>query len=425
MTKKYIPLWLKKTVRLFLDLPLLFCFFSALVINIALYFLYKKFKGNQLSRPRLLFGVTPIISLAYISRSLKSKGYISHTVVLSESSIYRKEDFDIILAPGKNYPKVLRFMIGCTQVYCFFIRAIWNYDIFHYYYDGGLLSQTLVSKAELFILKLCRKRIVLFPYGSDAFVYDMIPNPLWRQALMLEYSQYGNISNQVQKRIRRMTYYADVVIACLVHFVNLPRWDILPLTCYPVDTEKLQPVFLYPNKTSQIKVAHASNHRGVKGTVFLIDAVERLKQDGFDIELDIIEKISNEEALKRISACDIYVDQLLFGYAQAALEAMAFGKVVISALEGPEYQLFRRFSYLNECPIISASPETIYRVLKALILKPEDWTGLGKASREFVEHRHSYEACARMFTAIYQKIWFGDEKIDLINFYNPVLEKEL
>lgn len=38
-----------------------------------------------------------------------------------------------------------------------------------------------------------------------------------------------------------------------------------------------------------IVVGHMPNHRGVKGTEFLIDAIERLKSEGVKVELLLIE----------------------------------------------------------------------------------------------------------------------------------------
>ena len=97
--------------------------------------------------------------------------------------------------------------------------------------------------------------------------------------------------------------------------------------------------------------------------------------EGYDIELDLIERVSNKRPSLRVAAADVYVDQLLFGYAMAALEAMALGKVVISGLEDtPDYRLFRRYSYLDECPIVPASPETIADVLRDLIADRMQWT---------------------------------------------------
>ncbi|MDF1684636.1 MAG: glycosyltransferase [Legionellaceae bacterium] len=419
---------IKTLVRCVLDLPWAMLAITLLPFNLCVFLIIKmglNFFPAKNKKPKLLFGVTPIISIAYMARALKERGYVSDTAVLVESPIYPRDTFDVVLSPEGAYPKIMKLCLGNLMAYCFFMRALWKYDVFHYYFDGGLLRHTLFSRLELSILKLCRKKIVLLPYGSDAFVYDLIPNVLWRHGLMIEYSRFGNTAAMLQKKIRRMTASADIVIACLVHCINLPRWDILPLTCYPVDTKRFEPVYPETKKNSPIRIAHACNHRGVKGSVFLIDAVERLVDAGFNVQLDIIEAVPNEEALARIKACDIYVDQLIFGYAQAALEGLAFGKIVISALDNsPEYDLFRRFSYLNECPIVSANPDTIYDVLKQLIAQRKTWDTMGRASRAYVEHRHSYTATADMFEAIYRKIYFKNKDVDLINFYHPLLEKK-
>ena len=408
----------KAWARCVLDLP----FFCIAVIGIPLnWMIYSLCRCvRRTGQPRLLFGATPIISLAYIARALKEKGYLSETAVVAESSIYSRTDFDHVLLPSGRYPTVLRLALGNAMAYLFFMKSFWRYDVFHYYFDGGVLRHTMFARLELTLLKWCGKKIVLMPYGSDAFVYDLIPNPIWRHALMLEYAQFGNEAATIQKRIRQMTAKADVVVGCLVHFVNLPRWDILPLTCYPVDTDRLQPKYPDVHSKQTVRIAHACNHRGVKGTQFLIDAVNRLIQEGVPVILDIIEKVSNTEALKRIAACDIYVDQLIFGYAQAALEAMAFGKVVISALDQSEaYELFRRFSYLNECPIVPANTDSIYAVLKALILNRDTFGELGERTRRFVETRHSFVACADMYEAIYQKIWWKHLDVNLMTYYLP------
>ena len=261
---------LKAMIRFLIDMPWAALAIIFLPLN-GLVFLLFKIAGcygqtTVPKRPKLLFGVTPIISIAYIARALKEQGYVSDTAVLMESPIYPRDTFDVVLSPQGPYPKFVKLCLGNFMAYCFFMHAIWKYDVFHYYFDGGLLRHTLFSRLELSLLKLCRKKIVLLPYGSDAFVYDLIPNVVWRHGLMIEYSRFGNMATTLQKKIRRMTASADIVIACLVHCINLPRWDILPLTCYPVDTENFEPVYPVTQTNSPIRIAHACNHRGVKGT---------------------------------------------------------------------------------------------------------------------------------------------------------------
>ena len=369
------------------------------------------------ARPRLLWGARPIISLAHLSRAMREGGFESETVTRDASPLYAKDLFDHHAYRGTGNV-LLQYAAGQLRAYSFFMSALPRFDIFHYFFDGGVLIWTPLSRLELPLLRLLGKRIVLIPYGGDAFVYDAVANPLWRHALMAEYAAFGDEAERIQRRLRRATRRADAVVGSVVHVASLPRWDVLPVTAYPIDVNAIQPA--PPRGEGTVRIAHSANHRGAKGTDFLVAAVERLRAEGHDLELDLIERVPNPEALARMGTADIYVDQLLFGYAMAALEAMALGKVVISGLEDtPDYRLFRRYSYLDECPIVPAGPETETGVLRRLLEERASWPEIGAASRAYVERRHSYEAARELYGSIYRRIWDGEE-VDLINLYHPL-----
>lgn len=408
--------------------PLLRTLLGLLVLIAALPFLAAGYLRLMLlarratERPRLVWQSTPIKSLAYMARAMAERGYLSETAVTELYAINRREDFDHLLFPAVSRGKLADYLCSGWMAYRFFGYSLTRYDVFFMYFDGGVLRDTLLAPLELKLLRLAGKKIVVMPYGSDAFVYDQMADPLWRHGLMMSYPAMGNHAGRVQRRVRRMTHDADVVVGCLVHFTSLPRWDILPLTCYPVDTQRIRP-FSAPATSGPIRIAHAANHRGVKGTEFLVQAVQTLRAEGLDIHLDLIERVPNHEALERIGRADMYVDQLVMGYALAALEGLALGRVVISPVDGlPATDLFRTYSYLDECPIVSAGQRTIEDVLRALIARRAEWPEISARSRAFVEKRHSFEASARMFSAILDRVWFG-KSVDLINFYHPLLER--
>jgi hypothetical protein len=326
-------------------------------------------------RPRLLWGTTPLKSLTYMSRALAEGGYESDTVVTELYPIVERGDFDHHLHVSARGAGLAH--VGYTvKAYLFLAGALSRYDVFHYSFDGGVLRHAGLRRLELPLLRLLGKRIVLMPYGGDTWILDRVPDLAWRHALLIEYGELGNRAAAIERRVRRLTSQADAVVGCLVHATCLPRWDILPLIYYPVDARRLQPV--PPRTEGPIRNAHAANHRGAKGTEFLIAAVDRLRAEGIDLDLMVIEKRPNREALELIAAADIYVDQLVFAYALAALEGMALGKVVIAALEEtPAYQVFRRYSYLRECPIVPATVDTIECVLRDLIERRSEWPGIG------------------------------------------------
>ncbi len=374
-------------------------------------------------RPRLFFGTIPIMSLAYMGRAMQTAGYTSDVVVDHLYHIVKREDFDHVVCVGERHNLLIRRVGDALLGFVFFARALRRYDIFHYYFDGGLLQRTALSRLEFPLLRLCRKRLVLLPYGNDTWVMDHIHHLPWRHGLMIDYARaLGNRAAAIERRTRRRVRFADVVIGTLWHVTCLPRWDILPCVYYPIDTEALGPV--PPRTEGTVTIAHASNHRGAKGTEFVIDAVDRLRAEGEDVELVLIEGVPNDEALRMIAACDIYLDQLVAAYALATMEGMALGKVVVSPIEDlPMYTMFRRYSYLNECPIVPATPETVYDVLRELLARREEWPRIGAELRAYCERRHSYEACREMLEAIYARIWRGED-VDLINFYHPVHERQ-
>ena len=76
-----------------------------------------------------------------------------------------------------------------------------------------------------------------------------------------------------------------------------------------------------------VKITHAPNFRGFKGSEFIINAVEKLQKEGFKIELNLLEKLKNHEVKKILQdETDILVEQIIFtGHALNGLEGMACG----------------------------------------------------------------------------------------------------
>ena len=368
--------------------------------------------------PRILWGSQAIKALATMKDAAASAGWPGEMIAREPSRLYRPEEFDHVVYSKSRF-RVTERIFDSFMAYWFFVRGLLRYDVFAFYFDGGVLRRTAIARCEFALLKLLKKKLIVFPYGSDAWVLDHTSNQLWRSALLIDYGIMGVRARETEAQVRRGCRHADCVLGCLVHIAGLPRYDVLPLTCYPIDTNALEPVA--PSVKGAIRLAHSANHRGFKATDFLVAAVDRMRARGHDIELDVIERVPNEEALRRVARADVYVDQLVAGYAYAALEAMALGKVVISAIGDTDAaHVFRRYSYLDECPIVDASVETIEGVLEELIARRADWPALGREMRAFCERRHSVPANARMWDAILRRVWNGED-LNLMHLYHPLL----
>ena len=172
----------------------------------------------------------------------------------------------------------------------------------------------------------------------------------------------------------------------------------------------------------EVNIIHTPNHRGFKGTEFIIEAVSELKKEGLKVNLILLEGLKNDDVKKILKKnADILVEQVIFnGYALSGIEGMASGLPVLSNLTNNNFlNVFRRYSFLDECPILATSPETIKLNLKTLIINPFLRESLGLAGRKYVEKYHCFESFQYMFTQIINKIWFN-KNVDLINMYHPL-----
>jgi hypothetical protein len=117
---------------------------------------------------------------------------------------------------------------------------------------------------------------------------------------------------------------------------------------------------------------------------------------------------------------DILAEQFIGGlYALSAIEGMACGLPVLANLEEVYTRIFRRYAFLDECPILSATPETLKQNLQILVTHPELRKELGEAGRYYVEKYHSFSTAQFLFGSIYKKILHG-ENLDLMNLFHPL-----
>ena len=150
-------------------------------------------------------------------------------------------------------------------------------------------------------------------------------------------------------------------------------------------------------------VVHAPNHRELKGTRYLVEAVETLRAEGLPVELRLVEGLPGREARETYRRADIVADQFLIGaYALFAIEGMALGKPVICFLN----DAFRPFHpEWEECPIVSASPDQLLDTLRQLIESPERRRELGQAGPGYVRNYHSLVSAAARIDSIYRRLW--------------------
>jgi glycosyltransferase involved in cell wall biosynthesis len=407
--KNYIFKFGRLAVQPFLLVILLF---SILIIRI--------FTKKKSTNHKIVWGGTPIISYAIFSKSMNLAGYHSETIVKNYYSINNRNDWDSVVSDDYSF-----FYFMDIKIFFAFIISLIKYDIFFISCDGFLLNQRLYY-LEFLCFKFLGKKLVVIPYGSDAFVYRRLASNDMIHVLLTDYHESSRQQNEVAKRLDFWMAKADVVVPGLIGPEGLGRWDVLipNSSCIDLDDWKSDKKFSnFSNGSSgEIVIAHAPNHRFVKGTEFIFDAINNLIKEGYKIRFKIIEKTNNNELRKIFkSEVDIYIDQLiLHGHGLAAIESMACSVPTICNLEDQaHFQHLRRWSYFNECPLISASPENLVDVLRKLIVRVELRHQLGKAGRKYVEKYHGLDSAQYLFINVIN--YALGKKKNLINLYHPLL----
>jgi glycosyltransferase involved in cell wall biosynthesis len=334
-------------------------------------------EGRMVSM-RILHAPADVAGNAYgLSRAERELGLESDVAIFTPSGLGYGYDFD--LHTGLDVPIWRRLQRRAA----FLRRAVHTYDIFHFNFGQTILGirQFGLVLDELAWLRR-RGKMILFTYqGSDVRPADHCP--------------CGSDECRRADRYRRPAAGRALRLADRIFYQNpdlrqwLPGARFMPYAS--VDAREFQPVPL-PNGQELI-VAHAPTDRNVKGTSHVIEAVDKLRKEGVPLRLDLIEGVTREETLERISSADILIDQLLLGwYGTVATEAMAVGRPVMAYIreDEPEDNPFG-----SRLPIVRTSPRTLVGDLRALAADGPGRFELAKAGPAFVQEAHDPRRIAR------------------------------
>ncbi len=372
------------------------------------------FPTGRRGKRRTTFGGVGIINFARWSQALRSEGYPTRTVVWSTPNIYPADSFDVDL--NSRYGK----FSGLVAPIHFVRELAWT-DTIICGFDGFVLGVCHIRRLEPLLIRIAGRKTVVCPYGADAYLYRDVRSESTMHALQISYPAAGRRQQKIFARINRVLRRADFVFLGVMTFDGFGRWDALPFNSLVIDLEEWMPTERDWN-SDELVVAHAPNHRGFKGTEFIIEAVETLQAQGEKIRLRLIEGMSNSKVRDVLcTEAHVLVEQLIStGYGMNGVEGLASGVVVVSNLEDNRVMVpMRRWSFARECPIVSASPETIEDVLRELLNNRSYCAELGIKSRAYAEKFHSREAFVEFYAAIDRFLWAGGDS--LINFFHPLL----
>lgn len=201
----------------------------------------------------------------------------------------------------------------------------------------------------------------------------------------------------------------DGIISVLYEYDVAYREDFPDKTCYvplPIALEETKVNNNADSSLNPIRLFVGMDYRRdeLKGTDILYRVAKRIEAQYPDkCEVVATESLPYDEYIKRMSRCDVLLDQI-YSYTPGmnALQAMSMGLVVISGGEEEHYELIGEKELR---PIINVQPneEDVYNQLEQLILHPERVSKLKREGIEYVRRHHDSVKVAKRYLEIWSK----------------------
>jgi glycosyltransferase involved in cell wall biosynthesis len=295
-------------------------------------------------------------------------------------------------------------------------RAIRDYDIIHFNFGRSIFPSRLATQVnsiqenypnwisslyrlyarllnmnDIPLLHLANKGIIVTFQGDDARQGDFCrTNFKISFANEVNHEYYTAEGDSIKQQIiAKFTQYADRIF-----YLNPDLGYVLPSTAFflpyaHIDLRDWRQHSVVKSNIEKPVLVHAPSHRDVKGTRYILEAVNSLQNEGVEFDFALIEGMSHAEARYWYEQADILVDQLLGGwYGGLAVELMALGKPVICYIREDDLKFISQ-QMRDELPIINATPTTFYDVLKEwLTVRKQEIPERGQQSRAYVEKWH-------------------------------------
>lgn len=204
------------------------------------------------------------------------------------------------------------------------------------------------------------------------------------------------LNNQNFDRVRR---YFDMVIGAGA--IDSTQFKMTHMKYKSIDLKLWKPELAIPSEhrlpaTSNLRIMHSAyleksgrNWKGknIKGSPFVAAAVERLQSEGYPVEYFFVKDTPSNQMRFYQAQADIVVEQIIYGWwGSTFVETAALGKPVVCYLR-PSWKDFflTTFPEYGELPVVEATTDTVYEVLKRLVTDETYRMQKGKESRRFAE----------------------------------------
>ena len=337
-------------------------------------------------KKKILIGINEIANtIAIYGRESERIGYDVKTIVAWKNRFFPNEKYDHVIFEsirdymGKHFvEKILKHLYLNLKLMMLLLKYAKKYDIYIFIFNKSFLPLRL----DYVLLKLLGKIIVSDFRGCDIRHWKAYESMAKKYNIISICTDCNNKNTYKCSYIRKkflvrisekfsellFTSKTDSQLLSKLFFYN---WIPLELSKYN---------FKIPKNRIPV-IVHAPSNRAIKGTKYILDALNRLEKEGYKFKLVLLENQPNERVRELLSKADIVIDQLFsVGPASLALEAMASGCAVLTGYNEEFFPV--------KCPVIPVTKENLYERIKYLLENKKEIYKYAIKSRRYVEKYH-------------------------------------
>lgn len=352
----------------------------------------KKTRGSVL---RILHGPENIggIGRFLADWQREKKGAKSDFIVYRDNTPFQNSHQNLHL---EKYPR----LISLFHQVSFLLHCLRTYDLFHFYFGKSLLP----LNADLPVLKIFGKKIIMNYVGSDIRL----------NSVELRRHDYYHLRMDAEKKkgppefLKRIklawhSLWCDRFIAPRNLFAHAKEIFLKEKIIHHIWTTN---TIELPSSLQQIEQAkiplilHAATNPERKGTRFVVDTINNLKNKGLTFDFISTSDMPHEELIRILKEkADIVVDSPLSGgFGNLAMEAMAHGKPVCG------YIIEEIRALIPDLPVVQCTIENLEEKLGGLIKNPVERARLGKAGYEFAKRYYDRTKTCEELWVLYLEV---------------------
>ena len=318
-------------------------------------------------------------------------------------------------------PKLLKRIHRIIWQILFFLFVALRYK-YHFYYgsiDLFSFGEKKISclrnkkpsfRISLMLSKMFRRKIIYLPSGlPDEDVPDVV-----RKYGDDEEGVAVRDSREMKIRFDMIRRYVDINIGFGLY--DSTQFEATHIQYKALDLNEFHPDISIPKhlrlpETNKLRILHGfmfgeerlKTFKGnIKGTRYLIDAVDRLVEEGYPLELMYFERVKSQDYKFIQAQASIVVEELIRGsWGSTGLETLALGKPTITFVrkEWEEFY-YECFPDSKPVPFIIANKNTIYDVLKRTVTDKEFRSLKSTQSRQWAESNLNPESNVKQLVEI-------------------------